>query len=88
MRQYNARIGMILFAVYLVLYGGFVFLNAFAPDTMEITPLAGVNLAILYGFGLIAAALILALLYGWLCKSTSGTAEGESKDGDAAEVRP
>ena len=31
--------------------------------------MAGVNLAILYGFGLIIAALVLALLYGWLCKS-------------------
>ncbi len=68
MRRYNARIGMVLFGVYLLLYGGFVFLNAFAPETMELTPLAGVNLAILYGFGLIIAALVLALIYGWLCK--------------------
>ena len=30
--------------------------------------MAGVNLAILYGFGLIIAALVLALIYGWLCK--------------------
>lgn len=66
----NARIGIVLFAVYLLLYGGFVFLNAFAADVMETTPIAGVNLAILYGFGLIIAALLLALLYGVLCKPT------------------
>jgi len=79
MRQQNARIGMALFGVYLLLYGGFVLLNAFAPQLMEITPIAGVNLAILYGFGLIIAALLLAMLYGFLCKSTD---ESSAKEGD------
>lgn len=67
----NSRIGLVLFAVYLLLYGGFVFLNAFAADVMETTPIAGVNLAILYGFGLIVAALVLALIYGVLCNPTA-----------------
>lgn len=67
MQSKNSKIGMCLFVVYLVLYGGFVFLNAFAPDMMELTPIAGLNLAILYGFGLIIAALVLALIYGVLC---------------------
>ncbi len=77
----NARIGIVLFAVYLLLYGGFVFLNAFAADLMETTPIAGVNLAILYGFGLIIAALVLALLYGVLCKPTDEeiAARGDNK---------
>ena len=35
---------------------------------MEVLPFAGVNLAILYGFGLIIAAVLLALIYGWMCK--------------------
>jgi uncharacterized membrane protein (DUF485 family) len=64
----NARVGLVLFCVYLVLYGGFVLLNAFSPTTMEATPIAGINLAILYGFGLIVAAIVLALLYGFLCR--------------------
>ena len=72
MESDNARIGLVLFFIYLFLYGGFVLLNAFSPETMEITPIAGVNLAILYGFGLIIAALVLALVYGQLCKSTKG----------------
>jgi uncharacterized membrane protein (DUF485 family) len=63
----RTRYGLILFAVYLALYGGFVLLNAFAPAAMEQTPFAGVNLAVLYGLGLIAAAFVLALLYDWLC---------------------
>ncbi len=71
----NAAIGMVLFIVYLVLYGGFVFLNAFSAETMESTPLWGINLAVLYGFGLIIAAFILALLYGALCRGSDDAAD-------------
>ncbi len=78
METRNARIGFALFIVYLLLYGGFVFLNAFAADVMETTPIAGVNLAILYGFGLIIVALLLALLYGFLC-------DGEPTEQEIAE---
>jgi len=76
MQKRNARIGLVLFSIYLLLYGGFVLLNAFSPDTMSITPVAGINLAILYGFGLIVAALVLALLYGWLCRSPRDEPDG------------
>lgn len=69
MQTYNARVGLFLFIIYLILYGGFVFLNVFSPETMEVTPFAGVNLAILNGIGLIVAALVLALIYGWISKS-------------------
>ncbi len=71
----RARHGLILFAIYFALYAGFLLLNVFDPKLMEMTPVAGVNLAILYGFGLIVAALILALVYAWLCR----TPNGESK---------
>ena len=76
MRPRNERIGFVLFGIYLLLYGGFVGLSAFAPDTMEATPIEGVNLAILYGFALIIAAFVMALLYGVL-SGKSGTREGD-----------
>ncbi len=63
----SSRLGLTLFAVYLALYGGFVGLNTFAPTAMEATPWAGINVAILYGFGLILAAVVLALVYGIFC---------------------
>ena len=72
----NARYGLVLFALYLLLYGGFVLLNAFDPSLMETTPFAGVNLAVLYGLGLIAAALLLALVYGWLCRAPAADEPG------------
>jgi len=67
MNSRNSRIGLILFFLYLLFYGGFVLINTFSPTTMEATPIAGINVAILYGFGLIVFAFVLALLYGFLC---------------------
>ena len=69
MKSSNARIGVQLFFVYLLFYSGFVLINAFAPTMMETTPIAGINLAILYGFGLIIGALVMALIYGALCSA-------------------
>ena len=63
----NARLGLRYFAVYLLLYLAFVLTNAFSPTTMERTPIAGINLAILCGFGLILVAFVMAILYGWAC---------------------
>jgi uncharacterized membrane protein (DUF485 family) len=76
----NSRYGLVLFAVYLLIYGGFVGLSAFRPELMEVAPIAGINLAILYGFGLIAAAFMLALVYGWLCRSPAPSATTEPED--------
>ena len=59
----NARVGLALFAVYLVLYGGFMALNAFYPQRMATAPFGGVNLAVMYGLVLIVGAFVLALLY-------------------------
>lgn len=68
--QRNARYGLVLFVIYLALYGGFMGLSAFRPGLMASTPFGGVNLAILYGLGLIVAALLLALVYMVLCRAT------------------
>jgi len=64
----NARTGLWLFAAYLLVYGGFVGLSAFSPDSMKVVVTGGVNLAVAYGFGLIVLALVLALIYGWVCR--------------------
>jgi uncharacterized membrane protein (DUF485 family) len=63
----NARAGLILFFVYLVFYGGFMGLAAFAPQSMGQPILGGVNLAITYGLALIFGALIVAALYMAAC---------------------
>lgn len=75
---------MFLFLVYLTLYTGFVLINAFAADKMETIVLAGLNLAIVYGFGLIVFALVLALIYGLMCRKDP-TADVSTEVTDAAQ---
>jgi uncharacterized membrane protein (DUF485 family) len=64
----STRYGRMLFVGYALLYAGFVYLNAFRPDVMQKLPLGGINLAVLYGLGLILVAFVLALFYDWLCR--------------------
>jgi uncharacterized membrane protein (DUF485 family) len=73
--RHNTRMGVLLLSVYVVFYGGFMALSAFRPAAMAATPLGGPNLAVLYGFGLIVLALVLALVYMVVCrKSGHGSA--------------
>jgi uncharacterized membrane protein (DUF485 family) len=73
----NARAGLVLFFVYLAFYAGFMGLAAFAPDAMATPVLAGVNLAITYGMGLIVGALVVAAIYMWVCGRNARLAESE-----------
>jgi uncharacterized membrane protein (DUF485 family) len=71
-----------LFVVYSLFYGGFVLLAVFSPRTLEATPLAGVNLAVWYGFSLILAAMVLALVYGWACRAGASANHTQRNDGE------
>ena len=64
----RARIGMWLFAAYVLLYVGFMALVLVRPAWLGMRPLGGVNLAITYGLGLIVAALVLAVVYMLACR--------------------
>ncbi len=76
----NSKYGLILFSIYSVFYLGFVLVNAFASTWVEWVPFLGLNLAIIWGFGLIALALILALVYGFLCSSPAADSSSQSGD--------
>jgi len=76
-------LGMTLFCVYLVIYTSFVLINAIAPELMEATPVAGLNLAILYGFALIIIAFVLALLYGFLASRRDSDVNSSDDGGPA-----
>ena len=62
-RMHIPRVALWLFALYLLVYIGFVALAAFAPGVMTMTPMAGLPLSLIYGLALIALAFILAALY-------------------------
>lgn len=67
----NRKTGLFLFLAYSVCYAVFVLVNAFAPSAMEQELGSGINVAIASGFGLIGLALVFAVVYGWLCRSSS-----------------
>ncbi len=67
---HNTRRGVILFIVYVLFYGGFMALSAFWPEVMSRPFLRGANLAVVYGFALIVAALVLAMVYMKVCRKS------------------
>ncbi len=67
--DYKMRLGVIMFIIYAVVYAGFVAISVIHVKWMEITIVLGLNLASVYGFGLIVFALLLALIYNQACGS-------------------
>lgn len=65
--EYKKSLGVKIFIVYALIYAGFVAINVIDPVMMEIEILFGLNLAIVYGFGLIIIALVMALIYNAMC---------------------
>jgi uncharacterized membrane protein (DUF485 family) len=80
---YKMRLGVWMFLAYFVVYSGFVAINVIKPVMMESVVLFGLNLAVVYGFGLIIVALVLALIYNRLCgkKEKEFTSEIEKGEG-------
>lgn len=66
--EYKARLGVWMFLLYCAVYAGFVVINLVSPATMECTVLWGMNLAVVYGMGLIVFAVILAIVYDAACR--------------------
>ncbi len=64
----NQRVGLKLFAIYCLAYGAFIALNVAGPQLMPVPVVAGVNLAIIFGLGLILLAFALSLVYLGIAK--------------------
>lgn len=65
--QYKTKVGLILFFVYCLIYSGFVCINTLNPSLMGIKVIFGLNLACVYGFGLIVLAIIMGTIYNAMC---------------------
>ncbi|MDO9153798.1 MAG: DUF485 domain-containing protein [Paludibacter sp.] len=63
----KAKLGVIMFFIYTIVYAGFVFIGLSKPELMGLKSLGGLNIAILYGFGLIALAIIMGFIYNYFC---------------------
>jgi uncharacterized membrane protein (DUF485 family) len=64
---FKRRLGVIMFLAYGAVYAGFIAVNLVSPVLMEAIVGAGLNLAVVYGLGLIVLALLLALVYNRAC---------------------
>lgn len=65
--DWKAKLGLKLFWVYCLVYVVFVAIAVFATDKMETIVFKGTNLAIMYGLGLIVLAIVMGLIYNYLC---------------------
>jgi uncharacterized membrane protein (DUF485 family) len=76
---FKTRLGVVMFIIYCVVYAGFVFVNVLTEgEAMQIIVFKGLNLAVVYGVGLIAFALVLALIYNVLCTRKEQECAGRS----------
>lgn len=65
--DYKSKLGIRMFLVYVLVYAGFIIINLTNPKAMGLIVFAGVNLACVYGFGLIILAIIMGLVYNSKC---------------------
>ena len=79
--EYKKRVGVRMFIVYGIFYAGFVAINTVSPKLMGTKIIFDLNLAVVYGFGLILAAIISGLVYNYMCtKKEDEMAELEGDD--------
>lgn len=65
---FKTRIGIWMFILYSFFYFGFIALNTVSPQIMG-SEIGGLNLAVIYGMGLIIFALMLAVVYNAICSA-------------------
>ena len=80
---YKTKLGLRMFAIYGLVYAGFVLINIIKPVLMESIIIFGLNLAVVYGFGLIILALIMALIYNHMCVKQEKLLNYDESEGQA-----
>ncbi|MDB5014904.1 MAG: hypothetical protein JWQ25_3106 [Daejeonella sp.] len=63
----KAKLGVWFFYLYLFLYAGFVVVGVLNYELLGLEVFGGLNLAIVYGIGLIVFAVLLGVLYNNMC---------------------
>ncbi|HEY8909462.1 MAG TPA: DUF485 domain-containing protein [Desulfosporosinus sp.] len=70
----KSRLGVLMFIIYTVVYAGFILINVMDNKVMRMT-IGDLNVAIVYGFGLIILALVLAIIYNQICTNAEKVSE-------------
>lgn len=71
----KSKLGVRLFFIYLICYAGFVALGVFNYELLSTTVFSGLNLAVVYGMGLIVFAVIMGIIYNYYCTKYEDDAE-------------
>lgn len=66
--SFKTRVGIWMFILYAIIYAGFVLISTLNPELMK-SDIGSLNLAIIYGFGLLIFALMLAVVYNAICSA-------------------
>ena len=67
--RFNRKLGLWMFLLYAIAYALFVGVTVYDYRLMGHEAFAGLNVAIVYGFGLIVSAFVLAVIYMVACKA-------------------
>ena len=78
---FKARVGVWMFAFYLLFYVGFVAINLWKPLWMEAPVFLGMNLATVFGFVLIIGALVQAVIYNAMCRARELALRDQAEEG-------
>ena len=65
--EWKSKLGIKLFFVYGIIYAGFVAIATLNSKLMQVTALWGMNLAVVYGMGLIVLAIVMGVIYNHFC---------------------
>lgn len=79
--QQKSKLGIRLFFVYLIFYAGFVIIGVFNYELLSTSVLFGLNLAVVYGIGLIVFAVILGVIYNYFCSKYEDESTNLTKGG-------
>lgn len=63
----KSKLGLWFFFLYFLFYAGFVIIGVFNYELLAKEVIGGVNIALLYGIGLIVFAVLSGILYNYFC---------------------
>ena len=72
------KLGLILFLCYAVIYASFVIIGLSYTELLGIKVIAGLNLAVVYGMGLIILAIVMGYIYSLICSYMEDKMEREA----------
>lgn len=75
----KAKLGVWFFLIYSLFYAGFVIIGVVNYELLSQEVALGLNLALFYGMGLIVFAVLLGILYNFLCSRYEDELNKEEK---------